>query len=130
VVVRTIQRGSRCLRCHRAMRRGQSRYRRRVAEVPAQGRVVQLFLHVRRFFGDRRACSQQIFCERVAALAAQSARRTLRLTEALTVVGFALGENRERDSPSNSACRPARIHCCAVYVTLASSQRRASQRWP
>jgi transposase len=91
VVIRAISRRSRCPQCQRAMRRVHSRYRRHVTDMPVQGRVVQLFLHVRRFFCDRRACPQRIFCERVSALVAPSSRRTRRLAEALMVVGFALG---------------------------------------
>lgn len=52
---------------------------------------MQLRLQVRRFFCDHPACERQIFAERLPSVVAPCARRTLRLTDVLTVIGFALG---------------------------------------
>jgi len=46
-------RGSRCRRCGRVSTRVHSRYRRHLADLPAAGRPVVVWLTVRRFFcGD------------------------------------------------------------------------------
>jgi transposase len=91
VVVRTIQRRGRCPQCQSTTRRVHSRYQRSVAEVPVQGRPVHRRLQVRRFFCDRPACPQRIFCERLSTVTAPYARRTHRLMKALNILGFAVG---------------------------------------
>jgi transposase len=72
-----------------------SRYVRLVADLPWAGWAVRLELHVRRFFCQKRACRRQIFTERVPNVVAPSARRTLRLTELFTLIGFADGEGKQ-----------------------------------
>jgi hypothetical protein len=47
-------------------------------------------LLTRRFFCDNPQCRQHIFCERLPSLVGKYARRTIRLGEALTLIGFAL----------------------------------------
>jgi transposase len=53
--------------------------------------MVRLRLHRRRFFCSSPACSRRIFTERLPATTTPYARRTLRLNEALQLIGFALG---------------------------------------
>jgi transposase len=53
--------------------------------------AVRLQLHVRRFFCSNSECARQIFTERLPRVVAPYARRTTRLTEVLTLIGFALG---------------------------------------
>jgi transposase len=68
-----------------------SRYARTLADLPWQGRRVQIRLVVRRFrclIGD---CPRKVFCERLADAAQPHARTTGRLTDAHTAVGTALG---------------------------------------
>src|SRR5437660_2779095 len=55
------------------------------------GFAMRLRLHPRRFFCDNPECERQIFAERLPKVVAHYARRTLRLTEILTVIAFALG---------------------------------------
>ena len=52
---------------------------------------MRLQLRVRKFFCDNPACSRQIFTERLPAVAAPWARRTLRLAQRLLACGIALG---------------------------------------
>src|SRR5262245_2019890 len=70
-----------------------SRYERRLADLPWAGLAVRLHLLTRKFFCPNKDCHQRIFCERLPAVVAPYGRRTLRLNEALTVIGFALGGN-------------------------------------
>jgi transposase len=48
-------------------------------------------LHVRRFFCSNPECVRQIFTERLPSVVAPYARRTTRLTDLFTLIGFALG---------------------------------------
>ena len=68
-----------------------SRYVRLVADLPWAGWAVRLELHVRRFFCQNTACRRQVFTERLPNVVAPYARRTLRLTDLFTLIGFALG---------------------------------------
>lgn len=52
---------------------------------------MRLQLHTRRFFCLNTECSQAIFTERLPSVVAPYARHTIRLAEALTLIGFALG---------------------------------------
>jgi transposase len=54
------------------------------------GCAVRLELHVRRFFCPNPECARQIFTERLPTVAPY-ARRTTRLTDVFTLIGFALG---------------------------------------
>jgi transposase len=62
-----------------------------VADLPWQGITVRLELSARRFRCDGDLCPQTIFCERLPSVVARYARRTLRLSEALAEIAFALG---------------------------------------
>ena len=53
--------------------------------------AVRLHLHVRRFFCSNPQCERQIFTERLPTVVAPYARRTTRLTDIFTLIGFALG---------------------------------------
>ena len=91
LIMTTIQPRACCPRCHQSSVRIHSRYARTVADLPWLGVAVRVELHTRRFFCRHPACTQQIFCERLPAVVAPYARRTLRLAHALQVLGFALG---------------------------------------
>jgi len=62
-----------------------------VADLPWRGVSVRLQLHARKFFCPNDGCTQRIFTERLPRVVAPHARRTVRLNEALTLLGFALG---------------------------------------
>jgi transposase len=55
------------------------------------GCTVHLELHVRRFFCSNQECARQIFTERLPTVVAPYARRTTRLADVFTLIGFALG---------------------------------------
>ena len=81
-----------CPSCGTVSRRVHSRYRRRVADLPLSGRIVQLVVIARRFRCDAVLCGRQIFTERFPdAILAKSARRTTRLECIVHHLGLALG---------------------------------------
>ena len=53
--------------------------------------AVRLELHVRRFFCPNPECPRQIFTEHLPSVVEPYARRTTRLTDVFTLIGFALG---------------------------------------
>lgn len=91
VVVRTHTTSSRCPVCGAPTTRVHSRYTRQVADLPWLEIAVRLQLQVRRFFCDQLACPRAIFTERLSGVVAPYARRTLRLTRLVELVGFLLG---------------------------------------
>jgi transposase len=93
VAVETAQTKAVCPNCQTASTKLHSRYERRLADLPWAGLAVRLHLRTRKFFCPNKYCHQRIFCERLPAVVAPYGRRTLRLNEALTVIGFALGGN-------------------------------------
>ncbi len=68
-----------------------SRYTRVVADLPWAGWGVRLELHVQRFFCQNPECKRRIFTERLPGVVAPYARRTTRLADLLTLIGFAMG---------------------------------------
>ncbi len=90
-VVTTTSEDAECPLCHRRSARIHSRYVRTVADLPWMGCAVRLELHVRRFFCANLECTRQIFTERLPTVVAPYARRTMRLTDVFTLIGFALG---------------------------------------
>lgn len=91
LVVGTSQPMVHCPRCRHISSKVHSRYQRRVADLPWQGLAVRLELHACKFFCINHRCPRKIFCERLPTVVAPYAHRTLRLNEALTRIGFALG---------------------------------------
>jgi len=67
-----------------------SRYARKLADLPWLGIAVKIELLARRFFCDNTSCSQNIFCERLPSIVSKHARRTIRLNDALAIIGFTL----------------------------------------
>ena len=83
--------GSRCPGCQEVSTHVHSHYERHPLDLPSSGKSVRLVLWVRRFRCRNSACLVEVFCERLPAVVARSAQRTVRLTETLNDVGFALG---------------------------------------
>jgi transposase len=81
----------RCPACFECRVSYHSRYVRRRRDLPWQGRQVEIHLQTRRFRCRNKACDQQIFAERLPAVAARKARETTRLCEVVGLVGYALG---------------------------------------
>ncbi|PLW79220.1 hypothetical protein C0081_03095 [Cohaesibacter celericrescens] len=78
--------------CGRPSRRIQSRYIRRVADLPVSGRRVELVIKARRFWCDTVVCGRRIFCERFdGRILARYSRRTQRLETIVHHLGLALG---------------------------------------
>ena len=65
-------------------------YSRRLADLPWQGRVVELQVRVRRFRCTSLECRRRIFAERLDT-ARSKARRTVRLRDIQQQIGLALG---------------------------------------
>ncbi|WP_435926420.1 ISL3 family transposase [Mesorhizobium sp. WSM4083] len=80
-----------CPSCGCRTGRVHSHYMRRVADLPWQGRVVEIRLHARRFRCPDPQCRQRIFTERLPETVQPKARRTARLGESQLVIGFAVG---------------------------------------
>ena len=88
---RTTSLTASCPLCGSGSSRIQSRYTRRLHDLPSGGRPVHLILSVRRFFCMKGTCAQKIFAERLPELCQPHAQRTLRLQEALSQLGLLMG---------------------------------------
>jgi transposase len=82
---------ARCPTYHRLSSRIHSRYWRTVRDLPWQGAVVQLRIEVRRFRCRGRDCPRKTFVERLPMVMASHARQTIRLSETIRLIGYALG---------------------------------------
>ncbi len=91
LVVHSIQASAECPLCGLASGRIHSQYSRTLADLPWNRVAVRIQLKARKFFCDNPACERSIFTEPVPTLAARYARKTLRLNEALYLLGYALG---------------------------------------
>ena len=91
LTLRTTSPTPSCPACGTPATRVQSRYTRRLRDLPASGRPVQILVRVRRFFCSKSTCRQRIFTERLPALCRPHAQRTTRLQGALCALGLALG---------------------------------------
>lgn len=89
--VKTTAPEARCPVCTYCSEKVHSRYVRVLADLPWLSCAVRLELHTRRFFCLNPDCQRKIFTERLPNVVAPYAHRTLRLTEVLTLIGFALG---------------------------------------
>jgi transposase len=90
VIARSDSAGAACPSCGGASTRAHSSYSRRLADLPWQGRAVELHVRVRRFRCTNFPCQRRIFAERLV-IAQPTARRTLRLREIQQQIGLALG---------------------------------------
>jgi transposase len=91
LVVRATQAQAECPRCHRPSSRVHSYYTRTVADLPWHGVAVRLRLRTRRFRCKSSLCTKRIFCERLPRVVASYARQTVRMNEALQLLGCLLG---------------------------------------
>ena len=89
---RPVTGGAACPGCGEISRHVHSRYKRRLADLPAHGRHVRLVLSARRFRCRSPLCRTRIFVERFSPEITQPyARRTGRLQELVHHLGIALG---------------------------------------
>src|SRR5215813_6482438 len=91
LIMKTAPRPALCPRCHSPSSHLHSRYVRRLADLPWLGVAVRLEIQARRLYCRHTTCAQRIFCERIPEFVAPYARRTLRLNEALRLIGLAAG---------------------------------------
>lgn len=87
-IVETTSSASLCPVCHSHSEKVHSRYMRLLADLPWMACAVRLELHVRRFFCPNQECARSIFTERLPSVVAPYARRTTRLTDVFTLIGF------------------------------------------
>jgi transposase len=91
VVIKTKQPQAACSLCQQPSQKIHSRYVRRLADLPWQGVAIRLELTVRRFFCINDDCQRKIFAEQIPSIVKRYARKTARLNDALTLIGFAIG---------------------------------------
>jgi transposase len=118
LVVRTTRRAAECPRCHRPSTRVHSYYTRQVADLPWHGVSVRLELRTRRFRCRNSLCTKRVFCERLPRVVAYYARKTIRLNEALTLIGLLLGGEP-------GACAAVKLAMAASPDTLLRRVRAA-----
>jgi transposase len=94
---RSIQHKPVCPQCDHPSHKVHSCYERKVADLPWLGMAVKLLLTVRRLFCVNPKCPQRIFAERLPELVQPYGRRTMRMVDVLTVIGFSVnGEGGAR----------------------------------
>ena len=99
--------------CGGISRRVHSHYRRRLLDLPWQGRPVTLVVHARRFRCLRTDCVRRTFVEPLPGITVRSARRTSRLGDLQRHIGLAAGGAASICWPRAWRCRPAPTRCCA-----------------
>ena len=102
---------AKCPLCDHPSFRRHSTYGRRLADLPWQGRRVELHLRVRRFRCVTDGCPRRVFAERLPEVTVPMARRTLRLRDAQQDLGLAMGG---RSAPA----------CPAAVMPLSPAQPR------
>jgi hypothetical protein len=90
LIARSRSTGAVCPLCGGTSSRVHSFYSRRLADLPWQGRVVELQVRTRRFRCTSLECRRRIFAERLD-IARPNARRTVRLRDIQQQIGLALG---------------------------------------
>jgi len=90
-VVRSIQPIAHCPQCHQPSGSLKSRYLRHLADLPWHDVLIRIQLHTRKFRCRNRLCQKKVFCERLPTVVAPFARRTVRLSNVLELLAFALG---------------------------------------
>src|SRR5688572_16523116 len=91
LIVKTAPKPANCPECLSPSAHLHSRYVRKLADLPWLGTAVGVEIQARRLYCRNMDCSQQIFCERIPEFVAPYARRTLRLNEALRLIGLVAG---------------------------------------
>lgn len=91
LVVETTRAQAECPRCLRPSSRVHSYYTRTVADLPWHGVAVKLELRARRFRCKNSLCMKRVFCERGPRVVSHYGRKTVRLDDALRLIGYLLG---------------------------------------
>ena len=80
-----------CPNCHSVSIRVHSHYVRTINDLPSGGFRAIIQLDIRRFFCDLKTCPQKTFTERIPTVVAHYARKTIRLVQAHSRIGFVVG---------------------------------------
>ncbi|MEW6733139.1 MAG: transposase family protein [Acidobacteriota bacterium] len=84
-----------CPLCQQPSRKVHSYYSRTLADLPWSGFAVSLLIHTRKFYCSTLDCKRKIFTERLPEVARSYARKTVRLNETLTLIGYVVGGEAE-----------------------------------
>jgi transposase len=106
--LQTTPTSSLCPQCQQPATRVHSRYTRQFADLPLATVAVHIVLQTRRFFCDHHPCPRRIFTERLPTLVAPGRRRTQRLHEHHTTLGFALGGRPGTRFATHAVCPVSR----------------------
>ena len=80
-----------CPSCQRSSNAVHSHYWRVLRDLPSQGKAVELRLQVKRFRCSDLTCIRKTFVERVPSVAGRRGQQTGRFSEAVRIIGYALG---------------------------------------
>jgi len=127
LVLKSNQASAVCPGCTRPSTRIRGRYTRTLADLPCQGRAVQVRLEVRRFVCTTRGCPRTTFAERFPQLSRAYARRTLRQAEALIEVAFAQGGKAGAQLAKRLAMPTSRETLLRLIRSTAVPQRKTPQ---
>jgi hypothetical protein len=89
-----------CASCQQPSRVVHSRYWRVLRDLPVQAKSVKLHVEVRRFRCRNADCRRQTFVESLASVTVKRSQQTVRFSETVRMVGYALG--------GEASCRLAR----------------------
>lgn len=81
----------RCPSCGKSSRSRHSAHQRRLKDLPWQGCQVEICLKARRFRCRNRECGRKVFAEPIPEVARAHARRTVRLSEIVRLIGYTAG---------------------------------------
>jgi transposase len=115
-----------CPICRRPSGQIHSRYERRLADLPWQGRPVAIRVRARRFLCAESSCPRRTFAERLPGIAYRSARRSERLADIQRQVALALGG----EAGAKLSARLAMPTSPDTLLRLASSATRAEPPVP
>lgn len=105
LVVRVTRAEAECPRCHRPSSRVHSYYTRTVADLPWHGVAVRLELRTRRLRCRNSLCTKRVYCERLPRVVAAYGRKTVRMEQALELIGYLLGGEAGARATSKLAMR-------------------------
>jgi hypothetical protein len=131
LTLRTVSPTAACPLCGTVSSRIQSRYTRKLCDLPSVGRPLRLIMHVRRFFCRQGTCAQKIFVERLPELcrphaephhtAARSASRSL---------DWRVGGQAGADAASDlGKSREPRYHLASGSPLFTAHHIRTTHHW-
>jgi len=124
LILRTVSPTALCPLCGTVSSRIQSRYIRKLRDLPSVGRPLHLVMHARRFFCKKQTCAQKIFVERLPDLCRPHAQRTKRLQEALCHLGLLTGGQAGADIGSELGISGSRDTILRLVRQSEQSTRR------